>query len=456
MFLKKKSVFIFLLVVLMPFCSSCSPIQLNIENLIKAPKLSGELYKIKHALEMVAGKDIIFKYPKIGKYNSPFIMCDIDGDGQDEVIVFYSESNDGGVKFNILDKKENEWASVFSDLGQGVEVEKVLISDILGEKNKQLIINWIKEGYNDKSLQVYNYVNNSLKKIYNKDYLTDVFLFDIDNDLKDEIVIVDRTLKITPNISVVKKLKDSNELGRVDYVRLRPGFAKYENTILGKISNDINAIFLDTESEEDNIPLYSEVIFINKKNELTNLFYNPTNKEIDNRDLLNQSMRSQNIFCKDIDGDSIIEIPKTLSHNYKLKVENDNIILPLTLWQKYKDEKLVFSDLSVENNKDGYSFILPMTWFVKDKDNENFHIKPLIIAIYNEKEKELFIKDIEDIENNILSIKVIEGSKKVGKGYIKIEQKNNFIYYFKFGDSKKRLILNEDEVKKRFLLTYGG
>ena len=461
------------LILTLIICSSCSPIQLTIENLITAPKLTGEFEEINKDLKSFAGENITLKYPKSGEFRSPFIMYDIDGDNQKEAIVFYVDNNENDIRFNVLDKVNDSWINVFSTIGPGVDVEKILISNILDTKNDQIIVNWIKPNKIERSLEIYNYENDDFKCIYNKDYLTDVFLFDIDDDSKDELIIIDRTLKVTPNAVVIKKDEESDELCEDSYVRLRSGPLGYEKITLGKLANNVNALFLDARIEDqeiDNFSLYTEVI-VSKDHELMNLFFiQHKNKQLFNINsnnltqqleniLLDQSLRSREIFCRDIDNDSIIEVPKDLTVHYNFKLNNKSEALPLTVWQKYTDKGWDPSIISVENIKDGYSFIFPDNWYELKNINgylENKEITPLVVSVYNEKNDELIFKTNDKDQKEIMSIKVINTSETPLKGYLEIKRKNNFIYCVKTNYKNNDYKITLNEIKKCFSIIYGG
>ncbi|MBP0979844.1 MAG: hypothetical protein J6C55_04315 [Oscillospiraceae bacterium] len=435
---------------------------MKVENLIKAPKLTGKFYDIDKALKSVAGENIVLKYPKSGDYRSPFVLCDIDNDNEDEAIVFYLD-DENNIKFNVLDKISNKWTSIFSTVGPGVDVEKILISDIVNNNTNQIIVNWIKPNGIDHSLQVYNYEKNGLKCIYNKDYLTDVFMFDLDNDSKDELIVVDKTLKITPKIEVIKKIDESGELEKIFYVKLMsPSSGNCKKITMGKVVEGVNAIFLDSQIEDfdtDNTINYTEIICFNKNKELKNLIFDK-DKDFEINQVLGKTIRSEDIFCKDIDLDNIIEVPTSLSYHLgsDQKTEIKDKILSLTVWQKYRNGGLEISNLSVENLQDGYSFVFPDNWF---KINQYQVVEPLVIAFYNEKNKEIIFKTNDQDLNEIMSIKILELSDEIYKNtdksldqYFELERKNNFVYYVKINNQNNNLKISLRDIKKYFSITY--
>ena len=92
----KRAFCVLLLFVLLSltFCG-CSPTIANIDDLMRPPKLSGENSGIQEAFELAtAGKTIQMKTPTTGSHRSSYVLYDIDGDGEEEVITFYSDATD--------------------------------------------------------------------------------------------------------------------------------------------------------------------------------------------------------------------------------------------------------------------------------------------------------------------------------------------------------------------------
>ena len=52
------------------------------------------------------------KYPKSGDHRSAFVFHDIDGDGEEEAIVFYEPSIDNTARIVLLDRQDGVWRSL--------------------------------------------------------------------------------------------------------------------------------------------------------------------------------------------------------------------------------------------------------------------------------------------------------------------------------------------------------
>ena len=290
-------------------------------------------------------------------------------------------------------------------------------------------------------------------------YVTDVFVLDINNDCKNELLTIDKTLKITPNVETITKVDNINKLCNGLYVRLKPGSEQYKKITTGKISKGVNALFLDAIYDENDM-FCTEIIVCNKNGSLINLCYVKDNNYKENQQLIEKTVRNKNIFCRDVDNDGIVEIPKNLFYRRYLKTTVKNL-QPIIVWQKYGDVSWLISNLSIENVKDGYSFIFPNNWYTCLHNdllsNYNVNEKDInigVIAYYNEEENKLTFITNDLYEQEVLSIVVKKSTEEIEKDYKEIMRKNDFVYYAKINSKNKNFSITLNEVKKCFSFQY--
>ena len=93
----------------------------EVEQYMRAPNLSEQQKAIYDALDLSLGmRNIILRYPKTGAHLSAFVLYDLNDDGRDEAIVFYSLVNEPDwVNINILENRGSTWVSLYDMPGQG-------------------------------------------------------------------------------------------------------------------------------------------------------------------------------------------------------------------------------------------------------------------------------------------------------------------------------------------------
>ena len=75
------------------FClafSGCTVFETDTEALMKPPVFTEEQEKLNSALANILGESYVLKYPENGETNSAFVFRDLDGDGTEEAMAFYS------------------------------------------------------------------------------------------------------------------------------------------------------------------------------------------------------------------------------------------------------------------------------------------------------------------------------------------------------------------------------
>ncbi|MBO7320292.1 MAG: hypothetical protein J6V06_09775, partial [Clostridia bacterium] len=118
-----------------------------VDSLIRPPQAEGENLSIQLAFSEAVGEDYLLKQPMNGNYRSAYTFIDLTGDKNDEVIVFYSKSNDLGiVRMNVLDKSDGEWVSIADFQSVHNDIQEIEFADLNGDGTKEIIVGWTVSG----------------------------------------------------------------------------------------------------------------------------------------------------------------------------------------------------------------------------------------------------------------------------------------------------------------------
>lgn len=153
--MKGKRVIAICLIALLLFVSGCSFDFVSVDSLMRAPKLTGTYAEIEKAFEESVGKAITLQSPRSGAFRTAFVLHDLDGDGVDEALVFYSQNSDTTtVHIHFLDCIHGEWSSVGDMVGSEREVYELHFEDLDGNSTDEIILNYNTNGSN-KLMSVY-------------------------------------------------------------------------------------------------------------------------------------------------------------------------------------------------------------------------------------------------------------------------------------------------------------
>ena len=142
----------------------------QVEELLRAPRLSGDYGAVQTALNDWLGESAQLKYPMQGELLSPFLWQDLDGDGQQDAAVLYTTAQSSNVCIAILQKDENGvWQVHQSVEGLADTVENVSLARLQPGGASQLVVGYM-AAQGDHYLAVYAYTGGVLSAILEQQY----------------------------------------------------------------------------------------------------------------------------------------------------------------------------------------------------------------------------------------------------------------------------------------------
>lgn len=335
-------VFSLCVLLLLSFCG-CSPTIANIDDLMRPPKLSGENAGIQEAFELAtANKTVQMKTPTTGSHRSSYVLYDIDGDEQEEVITFYSDATDEtAVYMHVLDFSDDRWQSVADIKGKGSEVYKIDFCDMNNDGVSEIVVCWsLFESRGGKVLTVYapsfTDETQTVRELVSEPFSQSVIL-DIDNDKNDEIFLVEISSENERPFTTGKVLAVDAEFGiySMGVIELTPAVS-----ILALQSQPATAegtpalIYLDSIVNESTA--ITDVIYWDNQN-----FCLKAPLAESNRSASSKTARSVSLTSADIDKDGQLEIPVTNVLDGSQNVSGEEVQpLELTTWLKFNDGSL--------------------------------------------------------------------------------------------------------------------
>lgn len=325
------------------------------------PSLSGQNALIQEAFEAAVKNqnDVSLKYPSSGEYRSAFVTKDIDGDDEDEALVFYTlKSDEATVRINVLDFIDDKWVSVYDDSGYGSEVVSVTFADFNDDDSQEIVIGWSLYDANSSKVMTVHSVNISDGKVTGLDTAVNqnysyMGIADMDSDGKKEILVTwldSSDSKIQKSYASLLKMSDDKTFTPVgNTVSLDGSVSTYASLKIQKINKDRAIAYLDAYKGDDS--MITEVIWWDNK---AHALVAPL---LDTETLSNlETLRTPAVPSTDIDNDGIIEIPvNKISSSQPVAGEEK---LSLTTWYDMTPDGLKPKHSSVINSTLGYVFLL--------------------------------------------------------------------------------------------------
>lgn len=344
----KRALCVFSLFVLLSFSFyGCAPTIANIDDLMRPPKLSGENSGIQEAFESAtAGKTIQMKTPTAGSNRSSYVLYDIDGDEEDEVITFYSDTTDEtAVYMHVLDFSDGRWQSVADIKGKGSEVYKIDFCDMNNDGVSETVVCWsLFESRGGKILTVYapsfSEESQTVRELVSEPFTQSVIL-DIDDDETDEIFLVEISSANDMPQTLGKVLSMDSDLGiySMGIVELTPAVSILALQSQPATKDSPAFVFLDSVINETTA--ITDIVYWDKETFSLKAPLSETN-----RSSFSETARSASLTSADIDKDGQLEIPVTKALDGAQTVSGEEVQpLELTTWLKFSN-----GDLSAEQS----------------------------------------------------------------------------------------------------------
>ncbi len=320
-----------------------------VDSLLSPPLYHEEYKSLVDAFHSEVSKNVVFCNPRKGDYRSAIIIEDLDGDKQNEALIFYRDELENSVaRLHYFKLDGGNWVSKTDLNGYGNEVEKLMISDMDGDGNGELIVIWRVAGVSSSNIMsVYRASNgNGSYKELSNESCSVCELTDIDGDSKDEIFYINQTTSsgIVQRQARAVRLS-GNSIVIMGEAKVDPNISSYTSVKTEKASGDSPMrIYIDALKGESQ--MITELIYWDSsKAELCAPF-------LDADTMSNiETLRDNPIPSTDINNDGIIDIPV---QGYLLSGEDSTNRIYVTEWVDYSGASPVTVANSVVNFDDNY------------------------------------------------------------------------------------------------------
>ena len=327
----------------------------QVEELLRAPKLSGDYGALQTALNDWLGESAQLKYPIQGELLSPFVLQDLDGDGQQDAAVLYTTAQTANVCIAILQRDDaGSWQVRQSVEGLAETVENVSLAQLQDTDSCQLVVGYT-AAQNDHYLAVYSYQDGTLSTILEQQY-EQYLVENITGGSSQDLIL----MSTQEDGSVQIELLTADREGSFRQVAVNglsaDKFSGCASVAAGAGADGRHYLVLDGWTGISGNNLATVLLRFDEESQQM-----VPARQINTQELYNQSLRNvPGLISRDLDGDGTVEIPTQPDEAGLLNMSQSRR-MDFIVWMDYTSPqpKKSFGILDEETN----CYIeLPMEW----------------------------------------------------------------------------------------------
>ena len=278
--------------------------QVQVEELLRAPKLSGDYGDVQTALNDWLGESAQLKYPMQGDLLSPFLLQDLDGDGRQDAAVLYTTAQSSNVCIAILQKDDADIWHVRQNVeGLADTVESVGLAQLQPGDATQLVVGYT-AAQGDHYLAVYSYTDGVLSTILEQQY-QQYLVEDITGGGNQDLILMSTLEDGGVQIELLTVDKEGS-FQQVAVMGLSANrFAGCASVAAGVGADGRHYLVLDGWTGISGNNLASVLLYFDEDTQQM-----VPADQISTEKLYNASLRNvPSLVSQDLDGDGIVEIP---------------------------------------------------------------------------------------------------------------------------------------------------
>ena len=333
-------------------CSGCASATTGVEEMLRAPQLTGPQSQLQKALNSYLGEAPQLKYPSQGETLSPFVFGDWNGDGQLDAAALYTTQTGGqNVHLAILEQINGSWQVTQERTGLSTAVESVDTAAMHAEGGMQLLVGY-GAASGEKYLAVYAYQDEVITEVLEQPYSQYEVQDITGSGMKDLILMGPETgegLTVQLLTTVEGQFIQAQELhiGK-EY------FTSCDGMYVSKAADGSYQLVLDGRTGTAG-NLASMVLQYDRVEQQFSA-YTPT----DGTFIYTDSQRYSNLLrSRDINGDGSVEIPHELQNQTGLLMPSRLTFLG---WMDYSAPGSPQKSFGVADLEYGYYLALPDSW----------------------------------------------------------------------------------------------
>ena len=345
MLFAKKNFILLLAVLAVLSVSAC--LRVAADDLYSLPEASEVHIRLQEQLNSILSQGAEFSPPTGGPNKSAVQRMDLNGNGLDEVLAFFSVNGESTLKVCIFEMVDGEYVVADAIEGSGTAIESVRYADMDGDGVMEIIIGW-QMSPTLQYFSVYSIRDFHNVQLVSEEY-TELAVFDLHGNGNESVVALRLQATDIGSSAQVFTLMPDGEIVREE-ARLSTGIEAITRVLTGMLTDGVPAIFVDSEGSYDEGNLVTDICAFYE-----GIFTNVTLRAPGG--ISEETIRTR-LNSSDINKDNVVEV--TIPRLLIAQSETPYYVIDWYAFSSAGEAQLAMT--TYHNTFDEWYLILPLDW----------------------------------------------------------------------------------------------
>ena len=291
-----------ILLLLIVFCLLTGCSVTTVDQMYQLPKRSDDYNNLQSAIDS-AMSGLSYCAPLTGENRQTIQICDLDGDGEQEYLLFAKGNQDKPLRILVFSETDGVFSNVATVECTGSAFDQVEYIDMDGRDGVEVIVGCQLSDQVIRSASVYTFADGTLRQTGVASY-TKYMTTDLDGDGCGELFVLRPDVEDAHNGMAELYMMSGDTLKRINGVPMSQPTDRLKRMIVGKLDGGKSAVY--AASAVGDTSLVTDVYTL-LDGKLKNVSLSgEANTSI-------RTMRNFYVYADDLDNDSIVELPSLIS-----------------------------------------------------------------------------------------------------------------------------------------------
>ena len=278
----------------------CGCTMATVDQMYQLPKRSRDYNDLQSAIDSAMG-GLSYSAPLTGENQQNVQMADLDGDGDDEYLIFAKSTNEKPMRILVFQETDGKFVNVDTVECNGSAFDQVEYVNMDDKGGVEVIVGRQLNDQVIRSASVYTYTNDGLVQLVTVNY-TKLLTTDLDSDGMAELFLL-RPGQTDNGVAELYSMH-GDSIERYNEVAMSQPADKLKRIIVGKLDGGKAAVYV-ASTVGDTALITDVYTLLDEK--LTNVtLSNESGTSV-------QTMRNFYVYADDVDKDGVVELPSLIT-----------------------------------------------------------------------------------------------------------------------------------------------